>query len=724
MLGGQRAEQGGIPVAAVGQRQVIGALPADFGLSVDGLHLLVRIALGRAHLALVQHAQEELVGQLGVGDRAAETHRIEVHVLDGGAELAAEGPLAEALVRGQEGIGIGLPVLHLGSAVGAVQGTARQLGVGAREVLALVGDGAVVHADAAGGGEPVRDVPGEAAAEDIALAGLGGEVAVVDPVRVLHGDAGVADGPVLGVELTGGIPALIEPDVVPLSAAREQVSAHDRVVVQTLVAHVAVVLEDIFGADVQRHLVIVELGGVAELGVIAVVGRVRDDAPVVHGGSGQISLVLVVAGGQADGLGAGQAILEVVVPGIVTIVVLGDERKSVAADDGALGGIVVAGAVAVLEQRKGGDAGEFRVGGEGDLGLLGRTLLRVDDDGAVRGGGAVEGGRGRAGQYGDGLDVLRVDVGDRVGLARGTEFRGGVQDRGGHRHTVDHVDGVIVLADGLDAAHDGLRGAAHAGGRGVEHEARDLAAQGVDEVGILAREELVGIDLLHVIGKRLLLAADAESRDDGPFQNLVFLVERHVEDVAGPDGELERLVSQAGEFQGAVFVAGGKGELEVAVQVGAGADGGPLDHHGAADDGLARRIQDAAADRPGTGLSLADDLRGDHDGRPFDLPVNMDGREDGIERGFDSLAFDMDRDRLLRVDVHVDKQIVRLLLDALDRRFQRGLAEVQGNEHPLRAERSAAGKKHQQRQQNLAECCFLHVLCLCYLGCLIRILPS
>ena len=91
----------------------------------------------------------------------------------------------------------------------------------------------------------------------------------------------------------------------------------------------------------------------------------------------------------------------------------------------------------------------------------------------------------------------------------------------------------------------------------------------------------------------------------------------------------------------------------------------------------------------------------------------MDGREHGIERGFDSLAFDMDRDRLLRVDVHVDKQIVRLLLDALDRRLQRSLVEVQGYERPLRAERSAAEKKHQQRQQDLAECCFLHVLCVC-----------
>ena len=499
MLRGTGAEQGGIPVATVGERQVVGALQADFSLTVQGLDLLMGLALGRRGLALFQHAHIEFVGELGLGDRSAHTHGIEVLVLHGGTQLAAQGPVAETLVGGQEGVRIGLPVLHLGGAVETVQGAAGELRVGGRIVPGLVGDVAVVHADTAGGGEPVGDVPGKGAAQDVTLAGLGGQVAVVDPVRVLHGDAGVADRPVLGVELAGVVPALVEPDVGPFIAPREEVGAHDRVVVQTLVEHVAMVLHDVLGAHVEGHLVLEELGGVAELRVVAVVGGVRDDTPVVYGRTGEVSLVLVVAGGQGDGLGAGQTILEIIVAGIVTIVVGLRERQAVTADDGAFGGVQVAGAVAVLEERQGGDAGYLRGGGEGNLGFLCRSLPGVHDDGTVRGGGTVEGGRGRAGQYGDGFDIFRVDVGDRVGLARGTELGGGVQDSGGHGDTVDDVDGVVVAADGLDTTHDGLRGTAHAGGRGVEDEAGDLTGERVDDIGLLCFREFFAFDLTETV---------------------------------------------------------------------------------------------------------------------------------------------------------------------------------------------------------------------------------
>ena len=85
----------------------------------------------------------------------------------------------------------------------------------------------------------------------------------------------------------------------------------------------------------------------------------------------------------------------------------------------------------------------------------------------------------------------------------------------------------------------------------------------------------------------------------------------------------------------------------------------------------------------------------------------MDGRKHGVQRLIYAFTFHLGGYSLPGVYVHVDKQVVGLLLDALDSRFHRSLLEVQGNQLSLRAERSGA-ESQQQRQENLADDCFLH----------------
>ncbi len=510
------------------------------------------------------------------------------------------------------------------------------------------------------------------------------------------------------MELAGVVPALEHADIGPFTAAGEQVGAHDGVVVQTLVAHVAVVLHDVLGRYVQRHLVTEELGGVAELDVVAVVCATRDDGLVVDGRCGKVCLVLVVTRREREGLGPGEAILEVVAAGIVAVVVALLERKAPAADDGTLAGVEVTGSVTVLELGKTGYAGELRVGREGDGGLLGRSFLGGYHNGAVGSAGAVEGGSGCTRQDGDGLDVLGVEVGDGVGLAGGAELGTCILHGGGHGNTVNHVDGVVALRDGLGTAHDSLGCTTDTGGRTVEDQAGHLTVEGIDEVGILGGEQVLGLHFLHVVGKGFLRTADTQGGDNRTFQHLGLFLEDDAIAGAGVDGKGDRGVAQARKLKGCVGILHRDGKLKAAVDVGAGTDGGAFDDDGAADDGLTGCVHDETLYDLGTILLLFGlGLRSNHDGRALDLIRNMDGRKHGVQRLIYAFTFHLGGYSLPGVYVHVDKQVVGLLLDALDSRFHRSLLEVQGNQLSLRAERSGA-ESQQQRQENLADDCFLH----------------
>ena len=78
------------------------------------------------------------------------------------------------------------------------------------------------------------------------------------------------------MQTTGGIVALVHFYIGPVVAARKEVGADQRVVVKTLIGHVAVILYDITGSYIQFHLVIQEMSRIAKCEIISVVPIVRN----------------------------------------------------------------------------------------------------------------------------------------------------------------------------------------------------------------------------------------------------------------------------------------------------------------------------------------------------------------------------------------------------------------------------------------------------------------
>ena len=110
-------------------------------------------------------------------------------------------PVIPSLVDVQKHVGVNLLVLRLLLPIETVGGIFSKLGVGGGIELLGVFVLRVVDLHASGKGHPVRDVVVETRAEVVAVLLVLAKVAVVDPVRVLHRHSGVADRPVLSVDL-------------------------------------------------------------------------------------------------------------------------------------------------------------------------------------------------------------------------------------------------------------------------------------------------------------------------------------------------------------------------------------------------------------------------------------------------------------------------------------------------------------------------------------------
>ena len=127
------------------------------------------------------------------------------------------------------------------------------------------------------------------------------------------------------------------------------------------------------------------------------------------------------------------------------------------------------------------------------------------------------------------LDILRVDVRDGFRGAARIELRTSASAEVIHRDSVDDIERIGRLADGLVAAENHLRRAADARRGGVDRNARDLARQRIDEVGVLDRGDVLGLDLLDVITQGLLLTLDAEGGDNDALDFGSRFVKRDVE---------------------------------------------------------------------------------------------------------------------------------------------------------------------------------------------------
>ena len=449
-----------------------------------------------------------------------------------------------------------------------------------------------VHLDAGGNVEPLRDVVLRLGARHEAVLVVVVHLPVRDPVGILQVVFLSAIRPELGLEVAFGVVAFEDADSVEISVGRHQVDGDDRVVVFALGDHVLLFDLGIAEAQVEGQPVVEELGGVAQGEVVFVQIVVVDDAPGIVRGDGGIDLVLVISGRQADGVGLADAGLEEVA-GVVGCL-------SADGSAPALVGAFLGGTVGALEGRHDVGAGELgRVAVvQGDAAFS--AFLGGDDHDAVRGGGAVEGCGGRAGEDGDALDVVRVDLAQRVTGLAGTcvdAFRlVGLQVS--HRDTVDDIEGVVVVGQGLGTAHDDTAGTAHARGGLADLHAGHLAAQRVDERP--GRSDVREFHLLDVVGQGFFCLGDTHGGYDRGFEGHVRGFQYGVDDRTAAN--LLDQVFLADVREPECLCRGRNRQLIMSVEVGDDADGGVSFHGDAgADERFARLIGHRSGNAPGLG---------------------------------------------------------------------------------------------------------------------------
>ena len=438
--------------------------------------------------------------------RTVDVVHAEGDIVDVGTHHAGEVDdiVAEVLVEGGQHFAELLFRVLVVAAVFTVLGTFREEGVGTGvELLLLHFVGAVVLG-AGAQGEPFEGLVAELGAAHQAVLVVLPLLVLGDPVGILHGVFEVV-GPVLGLETAAGVVALIHLHLGPVVTGGEQIHGNDGVAVfalgdHVLLEHVAVGDVDIHGEDVFH-----QVRGVAEAQVVAVHVVIVHDTPGIGDGGRHIGLAAFRAGGQGQGVDLVHARLEVVAR------VVGGRG-------------IQLGAPAVVRTQGRGTVGVLELGhdiGPGEGGAVGVVDVQVvflaflggDDDDTVGGVGTIKGGGGRTGEDGDALDVVLVQGTQHVtGLAgAGIDPLGLRAPQGLHRDTVNHVQRVVVVGDGLGAAHHDTRTAAHTGGRLADGDTGHLTVEAVHERthGGYAFE----FGLLDVVGKGFLLFLDAHGGD-------------------------------------------------------------------------------------------------------------------------------------------------------------------------------------------------------------------
>ena len=273
------------------------------------------------------------------------------------------------------------------------------------------------------------------------------------------------------------------------------------------------------------------------------------------------------------------------------------EFRAPAVDGGTRARTVQPGSVAVLKLRQHEGIQKLRVARKRHLQGADLSFFRGNHHGTVGCIRTVEGSGCRTRQHRNRLDILRVQVGNRLRGTLRIELRTASAAEVVHRNTVDDVQGVRRLRDGLVTAQHHLRGAAHARRRGVDRHAGHLARQRVHEVGILHGGNLLGSDLLNIVRKGFLFAFDAEGRHDYLFNLRGRFAERHSERSPRADRNRGRFVAQVTHLEGLRGRRGGHLQREASLGIRRDTQrGAPHDHRGA-DDRLSIGIGHAAGNR-------------------------------------------------------------------------------------------------------------------------------
>ena len=323
------------------------------------------------------------------------------------------------------------------------------------------------------------------------------------------------------------------------------------------------------------------------------IGGTGDDTTLGEVRGGEEERAVLVAAGDADAVVEHVAALEEVADVVIAAALefLTPGAHDLVGLEHAVGVVRTTG-VGVLDLRGTADGRIGILAREVDLHVaVGSALLGGDHHDAVGCAGTVQGGCGSTLQHGHGLDILGVDIHHAVGEGGGrlghtvgtgvTAVDGGVivDD------TVDDEERLVVAAFGSGVTTTDDDGGTGTGSTaGLRHvDARDLAGQGVDDVGLLVAEQFFRLDFRHGIAQCLALFLDTEGRHDGLLQHLRIVGHDDVDHRAAGDSHFLVLVADAGKLEGTV---GRHVDPVRAVGIGRCTDGCTYNHHVGTNDRL------------------------------------------------------------------------------------------------------------------------------------------
>ena len=587
------------PVVATRHREVEHLLPPHLHRGEEGLRLLLPARLLGPLLRIIEVENVEDIRKAVLLNRAPIRQQVGLYVVNRRTDVGLQRPVVtERLVDIHHHVGIGLRIVFALFGVVAVFAAVRNGRVRRSVELLRVERIGIVNPDAPGDIQPRKDVVRGRKGEQVALLVRIAQVAVGNPVGVLHPEVTALEvrRPELLHQFRSRIVTLEDSVGVEIRSPREEVDRDQRVRIDTLVGHVLVLLVDVARRSVQPQLVLQKIAGIAEGEVVTVVGIVGNDTVGIDRCGRKVGLVAVRTAREREGVRIDMARLEEII-GCITGLRSRSKPLSPAVDGRPRARTVQPGSIAVLELRQHEGIQKLRVARERHLQGAGLSLFRRNHHRTIRCIRTVQSRCRSARQHRNRLDILRVQVGNRLRGTLRIELRTASATEVVHRNTVDDIQGIRRLRDGLVTAQHHLRGTAHARRRGVDRHTGHLARERIHEVGILHGGDIFGPDLLDIVRKGLLFAFDAQGRHHNRLDLRGRFPERHRERRPRTDRHRSRLIAQIAHLEG--LRGGRSGNLQREAPLGVRRDaqrGAPHDHRGA-DDRLSIGIGHATGDR-------------------------------------------------------------------------------------------------------------------------------
>ena len=109
------------------------------------------------------------------------------------------------------------------------------------------------------------------------------KVAIIYPIRILHRHPRITNRPVLSGKPSGHIISFVHPYSIPVSSSRKKICPHQRVIVCTLIGHIAIFLINIAAPEIKMQLIIHKRSGITKSHIITTILVVRYNPIRIYG---------------------------------------------------------------------------------------------------------------------------------------------------------------------------------------------------------------------------------------------------------------------------------------------------------------------------------------------------------------------------------------------------------------------------------------------------------